>query len=334
MHEEKSIIFPVLIADIGGTNARFAYLTDSASELLLFDSLKTADFDNIDQAIKRNILPHLKNSPKTLIIAWAGPIDGVAPKLTNSTWFIDKQALAKSLDLKAICLLNDFEAQALATTVLPAAQLQQIGGKIHESNASRAILGPGTGLGVAGLISFKGQYLPIAGEGGHIDFPLKGEDEFALFKYLPLLEGRLTAEEVLSGRGLLAIYHAFCKKNGVVIDFTSADKVSHAALHDNNHLARQAIDLFLKWLARIAGDIALIFKAKGGVYIGGGIVPRLLPLLDEVIFRDEFENKAPHQWLMQDMPIFIIKDSNSALTGMAGLAKNPKDYLVNIDYFS
>lgn len=333
MNKIPSIIYPVLIADVGGTNARFAYLADETSELNILDSLKTADFLNIDNAIEECILPQCMQPPQTFIIAWAGPIEGNNAKLTNSKWFIDKHALAKQFNFKAMCLLNDFEAQAIATTVLSHDEMQQIGQQLPFKNASRAILGPGTGLGVAGMVCCKNQYLLIAGEGGHINFALNNDEEFKLFDYLPKLQSRLSAEEVLSGRGLWAIYNALCHRHSIVNELASADQISAGALNGTNALARQAVEVFLRWLARIAGDIALIFKAKGGVYIGGGIVPRLLPLLNEAVFRHEFENKAPHQKLMQEMPLFIIKDSNAALVGMAGLAKKPEEYLVYIDCF-
>jgi len=335
----EPLAFPILIGDIGGTNARFRLIGKNVGEKQIFPTLATVDFANIDQAIAQIVMPQVNARPLSLVLAVAGPVEGQRIALTNVNWCIDIEDLARQFSFKNILILNDFEAQALASAVLDDTHLVKIGGGQRRLEGACAILGPGTGLGVAGLISIDGRLWPLAGEGGHIDFSPRTARDLALFPHLPRFNGRVGMEEVLSGRGLAAIYQAICHVDEVVphFDANEAGAITNAALQchqgkvgQEGQRAFEAVQLFLTWLARLAGDFALIFKAHGGTYIGGGIVPQMLPLLDHQSFRQAFDDKAPHQGLLAQMPLFIMTHHHAALEGMARLMREPERFHLNI----
>jgi len=319
----------VLIGDIGGTNARFSMISADRKHIQAFPTSPVANFSNIDETIAHNILPLAREKPKSLVLAMAGPVEGDIIPLTNSHWFIDANALIKRFDLQNVLVINDFEAQALATSALESTYLRQIGPGVKNETGSRVVLGPGTGLGVAALAHVNTQYLPIAGEGGHIDFAPRTARDFELFPYLPHIKGRISVEEVLSGRGLVGIYQAVCKADGIQPAFDQAEAITNAAHQSEEAQAEEAIQLFLIWLARFAGDIALIFKAHGGVFIGGGIVPKIIGLLNEKAFRQAFEDKAPHNKLLADMPVFVMTHPRAALEGMAAYVRMQDKFLLD-----
>jgi len=318
-----------LLGDIGGTNARFSMICPHQQDEQIFPTDKVSDFRNIDDAIEQRILPLAREKPHNLVLAVAAPVEGNVIPLTNSHWFIDAQALIRRFDLKSVLVINDFEAQALATITLDAIYLKKIGNGTAMKRGPRVVLGPGTGLGVAGIAYVNGQYLPVAGEGGHMDFALRTARDLALFPHFFHNQGRVSVEEILSGRGLAGIYQAICAADGIKAEFDKADAITGAAHHKDQPQAKEAVELFLTYLARLAGDFALIFKAHGGVYIGGGIISKIMRLIDEESFRTQFENKVPHQNLLSSMPIYIMTHPHAALEGMAAFVRKPKNFLLD-----
>lgn len=320
---------PFLVGDIGGTNARFSMISSDEDDEQIFPTDKVSDFENIDEAIEQRILPLAQKKPHTLILAVAAPVEEATIPLTNSHWFINAQSLIRRFGFENVLVINDFEAQAMATTALDEKYLRKIGDGGADNYGPRVVLGPGTGLGVAGLACANKRYMPVAGEGGHIDFAIRTERDMALFPHFLHNEGRVSAEEILSGRGLAGIYQAICVADGTKAEFDKADAITGAARHEDQPQAREAVDLFLTYLARIAGDFALIFKAHGGVYIGGGIIPKIMALIDEDSFRAQFENKAPHSKLLAAIPIYIMTHPRTALEGMTAFARNPEHFLLD-----
>lgn len=321
--------FPVLIGDIGGTNARFSMLYDDGREEQIFPTKTVADFATIDDAITFGILPLAQKKPASLLLAMAGPVEGDVIPLTNSHWVIAPKKLIAELNLLEVMVINDFEAQALATTALESDYLIPIGNGKAVKEGSRAILGPGTGLGVAGLVYVDGRYVPVAGEGGHVDFSLRTERDLQLMPYLHKIDGRISAEEILSGRGLLSIYRAICAADGVTPHFETPNAITVAAHRDDESQAYEAAQFFIRSLARVAGDFALIFLAHGGVYIGGGIIPKMMKLIDEKEFRAAFEDKAPHNKILKAMSVSIMTHPRSALVGMAAYAHHSNRFIIN-----
>jgi glucokinase len=297
--------FPILIGDIGGTNARFSILIDAYAEPKAFPNVRTADYPTIDDAIQAVVLDKTSVQPRSAILAVAGPIDGDEIDLTNCDWVVRPKAMIVNLGFEDVLVVNDFEAQALAAAALPDEYREALGPKGEPHMASRVVLGPGTGLGVAGLVYARHIWFPVPGEGGHVDVGPRSERDFEIFPHLKRIEGRISAEEILSGRGVVNIYQAVC--------------------------AAETLSLFATYLGRVAGDMALIFMARGGVYLAGGISQKILPALRAPAFRAAFEDKAPHSQLMATIPTFVVTHPQAALAGLASFARTPAAYGISMD---
>ncbi|WP_182084102.1 glucokinase [Aureimonas sp. ME7] len=318
--------FPILIGDIGGTNARFAILVDAFADPKTFPIVQTADFPNIDDAIQAAVLDKTSIQPKSAVLAIAGPVDGDEIDLTNCPWVVRPRTLIAELGLEEIIVLNDFEAQALAVSALPDSGREAIGGGTVREGASRVVVGPGTGLGVAGLVRARKMWIPVAGEGGHIDLGPRTARDLAIWPHLETVAGRVSGEQVLSGRGLVNLYHALCAADGATPVHTDPAAVTEAAVNRKDPQSAEAVQLFATYLGRVAGDLALIFMARGGVYIAGGIFQRIIPILQAAEMRAAFEDKAPHQALLQDIPLFVITQPLAALAGLTAFARSPRFY--------
>ncbi|MEE9376251.1 MAG: ROK family protein, partial [Rhizobiaceae bacterium] len=274
-----------LIADLGGTNARFQILVDPNSPPQSFEPIQTTNFETIEDAIKQSVLQQSSILPTRAIIAAAGPITEAGIRLTNSNWEISPKTFLQSCGLNQLVLMNDFEAQALALPYLAPNELQLLGsgGDIKKADGSKydtkIVLGPGTGLGVCLLIRVAEKWVPVAGEGGHVDLGPRSSREEQIWKYLQKADGRVSAEQILSGDGLLNLYTACCQADRINAKLQSAPEVSKAAMEGCDEQAVEALEVFCQCLGRIAGDLALTSAAKGGVYIAGGIVQKILPYL-------------------------------------------------------
>ncbi|MCK5931293.1 MAG: glucokinase [Fulvimarina manganoxydans] len=316
--------FPILIGDIGGTNARFAILKDAFAEPKMFENVKTADFTTIDEAIQTAVLDRTSVQPKSAVLALAGPIDGDEIDLTNCPWVLRPRQMIQTLGLEEIIAINDFEAQALAISALPDDARMAVGGGVQREGASRAVLGPGTGLGVAGLVRARNMWIPVAGEGGHVDIGPRTARDLAIWPHLKTIEGRVSGEQILCGRGLVNLYQAICRTDGLEPVHDEPAKITQAATSEDDAPSREAVTLFSTYLGRLAGDLALVFMARGGVYIAGGIFQRLLPMLKPEMLREGFEDKAPHSDLMKEIPLYIVTEPLAALTGLAAFARSPR----------
>jgi glucokinase len=259
------------------------------------------------------------------VLALAGPISGEAIELTNCPWVVRPRKLIADLGFDEIILVNDFEAQALAVSALPEAGREAIGpaGKPHEG--ARVVVGPGTGLGVAGLVRARRMWIPVAGEGGHIDLGPRTDRDLALWPHLERIEGRVSAEQILCGRGLVNLYNAICRADGREPQPHTPASVT-AAAGAGEAAAREAIALFGVYLGRVAGDLALVFMARGGVYIAGGIFGHIAPYVDRAAMRAAFEDKAPHTELLREVPLYAITLPLAALAGLATFARAPRFY--------
>jgi glucokinase len=300
--DETALRFPVLIGDIGGTNARFSIVLDANSEAGEPHIVQTANFTTIDEAIQAAVLDRSSVRPNSAVLAVAGPVDG---------------------GLSDIVVLNDFEAQALAVVALGEEHMEKIGGGTPEPNAGRVVLGPGTGLGVAGLIYALNHWIPVPGEGGHMDIGPRSPRDFQVFPHIEKLEGRISGEQMLCGRGLVNVYRAVAKADGKPAPFTTPAEITAAALANSDPVAEEALETFVTCLGRTAGDLALVFMSRGGVFLTGGIAQKIVPALKAGNFRAAFEDKAPHSELMRSMPVYVITHPLAALLGLAAYARNP-----------
>ncbi len=338
MHENKEIElveqgfrFPVLVGDIGGTNARFAILVDSNAEPKEFPVLQTADYATIDEAIQSAILDHTSIRPRSAILAVAGPVDGDEIDLTNCDWVVRPKKMIADLGFEDVTVLNDFEAQALAVVSLGSDHLEQIGGKPEEVIATRVVLGPGTGLGVAGLVRTRHAWVPVPGEGGHIDIGPRTERDYQVFPHIERIDGRVAGEQILCGRGLRNLYLAICAADKVTPTLETPADITSTGLDGSNAQAEETLHLFVTYLGRVAGDLALIFMAHGGVYLSGGIPQRILSALKSGAFREAFEDKAPHKAIMRDIPVRVITHQLAALTGLSAFAQAPARFEVSTE---
>ncbi|MBL0849194.1 MAG: glucokinase [Candidatus Liberibacter ctenarytainae] len=328
------ISFPLLLADIGGTNVRFAILRGMEYEPEFCCAVKTADYDSLEHAIQDAVMSKISIRLRSAFLAIAASISGQDTiTLTNYKWVIRPEILISEMCFEDVLLINDFEAQALAISSLSNTDYVSIGPHIESnsrSSFSRLIVGPGTGLGVAGLMRMKNSWIPISGEGGHINIGPSSERDFEIFPHLTeRAEGRFSAETLLSGRGLINIYKAICTANGVEGKEISCaeDVVSLAA----DPTAFEAINLFCEYLGRIAGDLSLIFMSRGGVYVSGGIPCSIIDFLRHSNFRNAFENKAPHTEFMRTIPTYVIMNPCIAIVGMVSYIKMADNFNLLID---
>ncbi len=311
-------LFPRLLGDVGGTNARFAWQASQDAPLEHIQALPCAQFEGIAEAIEAYLHQSTRHAPAAACIGIANPITGDQVVMTNHHWSFSIEALRQRLSLQALKVINDFTALALALPALPAAQKVQIGGRAPLEQSPVALLGAGTGLGVSGLIPSGNHWLPIAGEGGHVTLAAHTAQEFRIIERIQHKYGHASAERVLSGQGLVDLYLALCEDTQGAAHALSARDISHRALHDKDPLSLACLDMFAGFLGSVAGDLALTLGARGGVYIGGGIVPRFLGWFETSSFRQRFEAKGRFSAYLRDIPVWVIRAQDSpALQGAA-----------------
>jgi glucokinase len=318
--------FPILIGDIGGTNARFSVIMDETSEAGEPQIVKTADFATIDDAIRAAVLDRSSVRPNSAVLAVAGPVEADEIPLTNCPWIVKPRQMLTSLGLGDVVVLNDFEAQALAVVALGEEHMEQIGGGAPEPNAGRVVLGPGTGLGVAGLVHAFGGWVPVPGEGGHMDIGPRTPRDYEVFPNIETIAGRVSGEQILCGRGLVNTYRAIAKTDGKAPKLSVPADITAAALAGTDEIAEETLFMFATCLGRTAGDLALVFMSRGGVFLTGGIAQKIVPALKAGNFRAAFEDKAPHSELLRSIPVYVITHPLAALAGLAAFARAPRQF--------
>ncbi len=311
-----------LVADIGGTNARFALVESESTELRHIHTLQCENFGSPLQAIN-HYLSQVEQRIESVCLALACPVSGDKIKLNNNHWSFSKTQLAKSLGIDRLVVINDFTAAAMATTVLADDDLCQLQpGLEFNRNEQRCIVGPGTGLGVAGMLPHQGKTLVLSTEGGHRSFSPENEIEDYILQYLRSELGIVSCEELLSGRGMVNIYRAICSFHQQSVQFSDAVQIGEAAAN-NDEMAQRSLNQFFEILGSVAGDFALSLGATGGVYIGGGIAPRFAEQLKAGAFRQRFENKLNYQKYLRKIPTAIVTHEQPGLLGAAA-------YLINL----
>ncbi|MDQ0455405.1 glucokinase [Rhizobium paknamense] len=329
--EDEHIPFPILVGDIGGTNARFWILTDVYAEPREFPHVRTAEFPTIDQAIQDCILDKTAVQPRSAILAVAGPIKSDEIPLTNCDWVIRPKQMIANLGFEDVLVVNDFEAQALAAASLSKDDREPIGTLAETSLASRVVLGPGTGLGVGGLVYSRHVWVPVPGEGGHVDIGPRSKRDDQIFPHIERIEGRISGEQIICGRGIVHLYRAICAADGIEPRWTDPADITSHGLEHTDPVAVETLELLATYLGRLAGDLALIFMARGGVFLSGGISQKIIPALKLPAFRAAFEDKAPHSALMKTIPTFVVTHPQAALAGLAAYARTPSSYGVSHD---
>ncbi len=280
-----------LIGDIGGTNARFALVEEGSIKPLKVRTLACADFTNVDDAIDFYIKKE-EVAVSSACLAFACPVHDDRVCMTNNHWNFSKKQVADKLGLDSFSVINDFHAQAMSLPWLSGEDLLTVGGGREAVEGLKLIIGPGTGLGVAGLIRMGSQWKPISGEGGHVDFAPRNELEIKILEYLLRTQSRVTLEHLLSGAGLERLFKAHAMLSGNHMQL-SAPQITSGALENRDVLCTKVLNHFCEILGSAAGNAALTLGARGGVYIAGGIVPRFKTFFKESAFRQVFEGKSP-----------------------------------------
>jgi glucokinase len=327
---QADIRFPVLIGDIGGTNARFALIADRDAPWERVPDIQTIDHPTIEDAIETAVLARTGLRPKTAILALAGPIAGEAVSLTNCPWVFEPRKLIPRFGLASMILLNDFEALSLCLPGLGADDVDPIGEGRALPERPRVVVGPGTGLGAGALIHARGVWIPVPGEGGHIDLGPVSARDFALWPHLAKSFGRFSAETLLCGPGLMRIYRGVAACEGRKATLTTPAEVTTAGLAGDDPTSVEALDFFVTHLGRLAGNLAVVFVATGGVYLAGGISAKSAPALKAGSFREAFIAKDPHRHIMAGMMTAIIVRPDPALAGIADFARHPDRFGVEL----
>jgi len=309
-----------LVADIGGTNIRFAISDIDEMTISDFASLRAADFKSPNEALER-YLKTISGCPSMIGLAIAGQVTEQGAKMTNLPWTFTRNDIRAITGTEHVCFVNDFEAIALALPHLTDYDVHQIGEGASVPNATKAVLGAGTGLGVAGLAWSPAGWTPVSGEGGHISFGAQNQAELELIESMKSGLGHPAAEDLLSGAGLVALYRhqsVAGEAKGQDTAALTAPDVVRRALVDHEPAAEVALGQFVSWLGRFAGDVALLYGARGGVYLGGGIAPAILAAISAGGFRAAFNSKGRLTSYVSSIPVYVIKAGADA--GLRGAA--------------
>lgn len=311
-----------LVGDIGSTNVRFAMaaVDDSAQGLRSVRTLRCAEHAGLAAAVEAYLSGIGGVRPAIAAIAVAGPVTGDRVSLTNAAWSFSIAAMKAALGLERLTILNDFTAVALSLPRLGGRDVTQIGPGKAVPGEPLAVIGPGTGLGVSALVPSDGGWRPLASEGGHAGFAPATEQEEAIAARLRRRFGRVSWERVLSGPGLVNLYAALAGLGGhepPEAALPTPAEVTERALAGSCALCREALELFCGLLGAAAGDLALVVGARGGVYLAGGIAPRLAAFLPRSAFRTRFEAKGRLSAYVASIPTLLIATPHAGLLGAA-----------------
>ncbi len=307
-----------LVADIGGTNARFALCIKGSNRLENVQVLNCKEYESVSNAIE-HYLEAANASIETACLAVAGPVNQTEDRvtLTNNPWTFLKSQLAHRFSIGRLVCINDFVAAAMATTVVNKDDLFFLSDNNRfDLEQQRCILGPGTGLGVAGMLPHKDKTLVLSTEGGNRSFSPENELEDYILHFLRPKMQTVSCEVLLSGNGLVNIYRGICsyrKQNPI---YSESENISAAAVK-GDEMAHQTLQTFFEILGSFAGDCALTFGATGGVYIGGGIAPRFPEALLQSKFRERFESKLNYKDYLEKIPTAIVMHQYPGLLGAA-----------------
>ena len=306
-----------LLADIGGTNARFALTHADGRGHSPPESVRLDGFPDIAAAIAA----YLGDGPPpaAAVLAVAGPVERNAVRLTNRGWLVDGAALSDGLGIGSVRVVNDFAALSWSLPQLEGADLLSLGGGAPDPEAPMAVLGPGTGLGV-------GAFLPpgrvLVTEGGHASLAAQTEREAAVIAWLRGRHGHVSAERMISGQGLENLHAGLAAVDGLALPALAAAEITKRALDGSDPRCAEVLTLFCALLGSFAGDLALLYGARGGVFIGGGICPRFPDFLAASAFRDRFEAKGRFQDWLAPIPAWLIMRPDAAMVGLAALARS------------
>jgi len=303
----------ILVADVGGSTTRVALASPGGrpEQIVRFEN---DDITGIEDALRR-YLDGVAAKPRGATLAIAGPVGGEEIALTNRPWRFRREGLRRQFGFERLDILNDFQAVACALPTLTADELLALGHPAVPGPGPKVALGPGTGLGVAATVPNGADWMVVPSEGGHMSFGPAAEDEIEIFRTIGKGSLMVSAETVVSGSGLERLYRAMNPDRAPL-----AAREVVAAAHAGEPGALKVIEMFVRLFGRFAGDVALVFKATGGVYIAGGIARRFGTLFDSAVFRTAFEMHPPHVEMMKGTPTFLVTCVEPGLVGCAAYA--------------
>jgi len=329
----------VLSGDIGGTNSRFALFAKGETAVLFektYPSSKHTTFESIAESFLHDArAAGIKETPSRACFGIAGPVENNVCRATNLPWVIDGRLLQHHLSIPLVKLVNDFYAAALGAITVGSEHLVPLGGGARDPRGPVAVLGAGTGLGQAFLLwsAAEERYQVVPSEGGHADLAPRSHLESALMQYLTGKYGRVSLERVLSGNGLVDAWGFLQSEpalravarpetaTAMAVEDPAA-VISRHALEGRDPVCEMALAIFCGVLGALAGNLALQVLATGGVYVAGGIAPRILPFLQRGLFREAFERKGRLQTMVARMPAFVVTHPQPGLLGAAAIASS------------
>ena len=320
---DMSAPYPHLVADVGGTHARFAIVESPGRRPIRVQAFRCAEFTGIDDAIRAYLRREGLAMPRHGAIGIATPVTGDDIAMTNGRWRFAVPALRAALGLERLVVVNDFTALALGLLSLAADERFQLGGEAPPEDAAIALIGAGTGLGVSGLVRCGEGVAAIAGEGGHVTLAAGSARESAIIDRLARRFGHVSAERALSGPGLSAMHDAIRELAGQSPSPLPPEVISARALAGECPHCIETVDTFCELLGSFAADVALTLGARGGVYVGGGIVPRLGEHFLRSGFRRRFETKGRFSGYLAKIPVFVLQAPHAALAGAAHALVHP-----------
>lgn len=319
-----------LIADIGATNSRCALL-DKQGHLVSPEIFENRNFAGIDQVLDAYLdRRRASDQPRRAALAIAAPVLGDRIEMSNIDWVLSQSALKQRLGLQSLAVINDFEALAWALPALKREHCRPIGGGTADPKGARAVLGPGSGLGVASLVPSKDGWTAVGSEGGHVTLAAVDAEEEKVIALVREQLGHCSAERLLSGPGLVRLYGALAQvDNSGATQLTPARDPSTLEPADvtklawtGDLLAVATLEMFMRMLATVASNLALTVGARGGIYIGGGIVPRIIDTIDDVAFRERFVDKGRYRHYLERIPTYVITDELPAMRGLKTLLQH------------
>jgi glucokinase len=308
-----------LIADIGATNCRCALLDDHGKPVAL-EVYGTADFTGVEAMLDAYLDRRRESdSPRRAALAVAAPILADRVRMINAAWEFSQRELKERLGLHRLVVVNDFAAVAWGLPDLGAADLRRLGGGEGAPRAALATLGPGSGLGVAALVPATDGWSVVSGEGGHLTLAAATDEEAQIIGLLRARHGHCSAERLLSGPGLLNLHAALAELSGYEGPQPAAPADLTDAAVRGDPRARKTLDTFFAMLGTVAGNLALVTGARGGLFVAGGIAPRVLEPLVASEFRARFEAKGRYRNYMEGIPTYVVTEPLPAFRGLRRL---------------
>jgi len=307
---------PRLLADIGATHARFA-LETAPGVLRQTAVLRCDEFSGIVPLLNAYLHAHGGERIAHAAFAMANPISGDLVRMTNRAWQFSTDEVRRTMGWSTLLIVNDFTALAMALPGLKAGDVLQVGGGKPAPHAVAGVLGAGTGLGVSGVIPTADGFITLGSEGGHVNFAPADEREFAILQYAWREWPHVSNERILSGPGMELVYRALAERNSVDAPTRTAAEIVSCALEENDALCLEVLECFAGMLGGAAANLAVTLGAFGGIFIGGGIVPRIAQWFATSPFRARFEAKGRFTDYLAQIPTYVIMTPNPALRGVS-----------------